>query len=54
MTTLDLTNISEVVASEDKPHSSMVTVLVVGVGVAAAAFFVKSPQTLSAASYLLT
>ena len=54
MTTLDFTTTSEVVASEDKPRSNMATVLAVGVGVAATAFFVNPPSPLLAASYLLT
>lgn len=54
MTCLDLTAILEIVASEDKPRSSMATVIGVGVGVAAAAFFVKPPSPPSVASYLLT
>lgn len=54
MTSLDLINISETVASEDKSRSSMATLIGVGVGVAAAAFFVKLPPPLLVVSHLLT
>lgn len=43
----------ETVASEDKPRSTMATMIGVGVGVAAAAFFVKPSSSLLVATYLL-
>lgn len=54
MTSLDLTTELEIVASEETPRSSMATVLGVGVGVAAAAFFVRPLSTPSVASHVLT
>ena len=44
VTPLGITTTSQTVASEDKPRSRMATMIGVGVGVAAAAFFVKPPS----------
>lgn len=54
VTSPDLKTTLETVASEDKPRSSMTTIIGVGVGVAAAAFFVKPSPPLPSASFLLT
>ena len=43
VTPLGITTTSQTVASEDKSRSGMATMIGVGVGVAAAAFFVKPP-----------
>lgn len=41
---LGIKSTSRTVASEEKPRSGMATMIGVGVGVAAAAFFVKPPS----------